>query len=125
MLDVVRRAGAAIALALLLAAVVAAGLLPVSHAAPVLDSRPEAAALLLAFNPFVAVTSAAGFDLVRAESLYDALRLSGYRFRYPGRVAPPLLLAGLGLILGLVRPPRRPISRPGWTVHSSQEEFPA
>ena len=101
--DGCRRNGAATAVTFSLLAASVAGLLALSHVAPALAERPQLAALLISLDPIVAVTSAAGFDLVRSPALYDVLSLSGYRFHYADPVWPPVLLGTLGLILGCAR----------------------
>jgi hypothetical protein len=93
-------AGPATASAMLGAALVGAMLVPVSHLSPSLTEWPRLTAVLLALNPFVAVSASGGFDLVRSDALYEALTISGYRFRYPGPWMSTALPAALGLVLG-------------------------
>ena len=93
------RAGSVSAVALLLVAAVGIGLLPVSHIAPLLEASPSVGETMLAANPFIAVTSAGGYDLIRSRALYDSLTLSSYRFIYPDPLLPPLVLSTIGLVL--------------------------
>ncbi len=99
--DLGGRSPAAAGLALLLVTAFGLGLLAVSHLAGVLAPWPRAGELLLSLDPFVAVTAAAGFDLVRTHALYDALTLSGHRFVYPTPLGSSLVLVLAGLALGL------------------------
>ncbi len=95
-----RRQDSAAAVAVLLAFVFGTSLLPASHILPLLPSFMLPGELLLASNPFVAVSSAAGYDLVRAGPLYEGLALSAYRFRYPSPFLATALLIALGLAMG-------------------------
>jgi hypothetical protein len=94
-----RRVGLATILALASLASLTIGLSWVSDVAPLLARRPSLAAWLLALNPFVAVASSGGFDLVRSEGLYAVLALPGYRFEYPSPWQCVITPAVLGIVL--------------------------
>jgi hypothetical protein len=118
--DAARGSGVATAITLLALAALSAGLAPVSHLASVWSGQPSIGEALLAANPFILVSSAAGFDLVRSSALYDALALSGYRFHYPGPFLPSLVLALIGAALGGLRI-KKPRACAPVHLHSSRE----
>jgi len=101
--DACSRPGPATALAFAVIGAFALNLLPVSHLSPWLETTPWLGRAALLTNPFVAVTNSVGYDIIRSDALYDELTLSGYRFRYPDPLAPPLALASLGLLAGYFR----------------------
>jgi len=117
------RGGPATAMASLAVAALGAGLLPLSHLSGPLGSWPRAGEILLAADPYVAVTHGAGYDLIRSPALYEELSISGHRFQYPGPILAPLVLAGLGLLLSRLRKTRRTPSLKAQApiTHSSRE----
>lgn len=120
--DASAKRGPASATAYASAAVLVASLLALSHAAPRLESHERLTEVLLAMNPVVAVAAGGGYDLIRCEALYNALSLSGYRFRYPAPWLAPALLGGAGLALTFLRiRSRRSALRPSMDAHPSQE----
>jgi hypothetical protein len=120
------RAGPAAALAIVLVAAEGISLLAISHMAPLLASWPLVSEVMLSANPFIAVTHGGGYDLVRSSALYSEWSLSGYQFRYPGALWPPLLLTILGLTLGgLARWVERPAHGRNAADRSAAREVPA
>jgi len=124
--DACSRPGPATALAFVVIGAFGINLLPVSHLSPWLETTPWLGRAALLTNPFVAVTNSVGYDIIRSDALYDALTLSGYRFRYPDPMAPPLALASLGLLAGYLRlrTHGRRSRRTGSPLRSFNEEIP-
>lgn len=94
------RPHASASVAMLLVFTAAATLLPISHIMPTLQDYPRASEMVLGLNPFVALASAGGYDIVRSPLLYNSLSLSEHQFQYPRWYLSPLILAAIGLVMG-------------------------